>query len=456
MKKCSFVWAMVLAAVLCMTVGTCIAEGAWTLPSGLQVIEAEAFYGVPGSERIIVPEGVTEIGSKAFANSKSQEIDLPASLTSIAGDAFDACEALTLVVEMNSYAHTFAKEKEIPYRLKVTPAEDFIYGGFWGNNCAITGYIGFDKVVIVPEKSPDGYTVTSVGEGAFSYRRMTRVVLPDSVETIDRDAFRFCENLLSIKLGKNLRRINSGAFLRCYSLTSITMPEKLYTIGGGAFNGCDSLVSVHMPEGLTTIEGGAFYGCDSLVSVHLPDSVEKLGEGIFEYCDNLSNVNYPKNWKETESPCASPFYRCKSLTSMIVPEGVTKIPEYAFYGVKNLTFILPSTLKYIDRCAFNNCTNIVFCGTKGTYAESYATKHGIPFIVSEEHPTAITGTFAQSSYSVEIGGAALQLTGNVTSSSAIERITINVKEIDDAAYQRLMTCTFDGNQTSIIAPPIKS
>ena len=46
-----------------------LADGTLTLPTGLKVVEEEAFYGATALDKVVVPEGVATIGSKAFAYS---------------------------------------------------------------------------------------------------------------------------------------------------------------------------------------------------------------------------------------------------------------------------------------------------------------------------------------------------------------------------------------------------
>jgi hypothetical protein len=61
------------------------------LPSGLTVIEEEAFAGI-AAQKIIVPDGVTTIEARAFASCPNlEEIVLPADISSFAGDAFAGC-----------------------------------------------------------------------------------------------------------------------------------------------------------------------------------------------------------------------------------------------------------------------------------------------------------------------------------------------------------------------------
>lgn len=88
------------------------------LPAGLRKIEAEAFAGT-NAQRIIIPAGCTEIGSKAFAyNHSLVSVVIPASVTSIAHDAFLGCEDIIIETPANSDAAVFAGEKGFGVILK--------------------------------------------------------------------------------------------------------------------------------------------------------------------------------------------------------------------------------------------------------------------------------------------------------------------------------------------------
>ena len=90
------------------------------LPSGLKRIEAQAFYGDTSLDAVTVQEGTEFIGSKAFARSSVRTVSLPASLYSIADDAFD--RSVTIFCEAGSYAESSCRE----LGLKVITVE-------WGN-----------------------------------------------------------------------------------------------------------------------------------------------------------------------------------------------------------------------------------------------------------------------------------------------------------------------------------
>ena len=71
-------------------------------------------------------------------------------------------------------------------------------------------------------------------------------------------------------LPNSLKTIEGNAFLGCSSLTSVILPDSLKIIGGNAFRGCSSLTSVVLPDSLVCICNDAFLECTSLASVSIP------------------------------------------------------------------------------------------------------------------------------------------------------------------------------------------
>ena len=81
-----------------------------TLPRDTVEIEESAFE-CAGMERVILPDGVKSIGSRAFAQcEKLRCVNLPDSLLTIADDAFAGCENLTVLCARGSAAETYAQE----------------------------------------------------------------------------------------------------------------------------------------------------------------------------------------------------------------------------------------------------------------------------------------------------------------------------------------------------------
>ena len=100
--------ALVVLALMALGLAGAWAETALTLPAGLKVIGEEAFQGLPGPGKVIFPEGIEEIGPRAFADSGITEIVLPASLKTIAKDAFQNSSLAAVTAPAGSAGYRWA------------------------------------------------------------------------------------------------------------------------------------------------------------------------------------------------------------------------------------------------------------------------------------------------------------------------------------------------------------
>ena len=84
----------------------------------------------------------------------------------------------------------------------------------------------------------------------------------------------------------------------CKKLTSVIIPDSVTSIGNKAFSGCTSLISVTISDSVTTIGSYAFSSCSSLKSITIPNSVKSISDNIFTGCSNLTSITFEdiKNW----------------------------------------------------------------------------------------------------------------------------------------------------------------
>ena len=94
--------------------------------------------------------------------------------------------------------------------------------------------------------------------------------------------------------------IGENAFSFCSSLTSITIPNSVIIIKRAAFLGCSSLTSITIPNAVTSIKQIAFASCSRLATITIPNSVTDIGEFAFNYCSNLKSI-YLRNSKDLVS-----------------------------------------------------------------------------------------------------------------------------------------------------------
>lgn len=140
--------------------------------------------------------------------------------------------------------------------------------------------------------------ITAIGQDEFkNYDRITKVVLPRTIQLICHGAFHCCKRLRSINLPVGLRLIESWAFAECESLTSIDIPEGVKRIETNTFYKCTKLKTVNLPSTLEEIKDEAFSTCTSLKQIVIPDSAEMVCKYLcgyswspFKYCDVLERV----------------------------------------------------------------------------------------------------------------------------------------------------------------------
>ena len=113
------------------------------------------------------------------------------------------------------------------------------YGGFYydiyGGAATITGYVGADTDVVIPSVI-NGYTVTRIGEWAFSDNdSIESVTVPDTVTEIGDGAFDSCDNLTTVTFAGNaVKIIGSSAFCGCVSLVNFQLPPAQEYLGSYA------------------------------------------------------------------------------------------------------------------------------------------------------------------------------------------------------------------------------
>lgn len=303
-----------------------------------------------------VRNGVTHIGSNAFAGLKAVSVTLPATLVSIADNAFYNCDEL----------------KSITIPASVETIEEYCF-----DYCYDLESVTFEG----------GSKLTSIGDYAFDCcEALKNITIPASVKTIGEFCFAYCYALESVTFeeGSELTTIGDNAFDCCEALKSITIPASVETIGQYCFGWCSALESVTYEDGsiLTAIEGHAFHGCSALNSITIPASVGTIGESCFASCFALESVTY-EDGSTLKSIGNNAFDFCGSLKSITIPASVETIGEYCFSvcsALESVTFEEGCKLSSIANYAFNGCSALqsitipASVGTIGEYCFAGCTK----------------------------------------------------------------------------------
>lgn len=183
--------------------------------------------------------------------------------------------------------------------------------------------VAYPSVIKIPEKI-DGVEVKSVRLAPMVYKTIrnkwnneiinqhygttgivdvTDVIIPNTVTTIDYNAFKNFVNLKNVVLSNKLTTISERAFAGCTSLETIKIPNTVNYIGESAFYKTSSLkeITINSPE----IELGK--SCFSNSGIRVANITGNVVNGCIEGDLDIKNQ--------------SAFYKCENLEKIVVNKG---------------------------------------------------------------------------------------------------------------------------------------
>ena len=227
-----------------------------------------------------IENGVLNIGSAAFKNSRVKNVEIQNSVISIGNDAF-LFSSLTSV------------------------------------------------------NIPD--SVLTIGDSAFAgCEQLETVKIGCGVKTINFGAFAMCESLEEIIFSNNITEIWDRAFENCTSLKNIKLHEGIKIIGTCAF-ASTGLTEVTVPRSVELMGDGAFCANMKLKSAKiLCNPLEYGGLGIFSGCKELTEVVISKNVNVLSMDA---FYSCNP--KLVIYAEAEKQPSGwdEYWNVDNRTVI---------------------------------------------------------------------------------------------------------------------
>lgn len=237
-----------------------------------------------------------------------------------------------------------------------------IYRKISDTEYAVEGVYDTEVENIVIPATHKGLKVTQISENAFNRnKKIISLTIGKNIKKINEKAFYSCSNLsdVTFEQGSELESIGDFAFYQCYSLKSIEIPSSVISIGGSSFNNCSNLTTVAFEENckLEIINRCAFAYCDLIANIEIPASVISIDDHAFLMCDNLRTVIFDTN-SQLKFIKSRAFYECTLLKSIEIPANVTNIGDYAFFKCDNLrtiTFEVNSKLEFIGNAVFKGC-----------------------------------------------------------------------------------------------------
>ncbi|MBO7365024.1 MAG: leucine-rich repeat protein, partial [Lachnospiraceae bacterium] len=290
-------------------------------------------------ENLVLGEGVTAIGDRAFADTAIGSLAVPniplgadcfkgvksSALTAAADASDETVAALTEMTGAPWYRPVIRAGEEDTFLLMPdTPnsEDDFLFNSETGT---VELYTGSSETLVIP-KTIGGVevraissqfgdrmrdytnteiinnqtewthvrtlvipeTVTEIGDSAFSYcQQLESVVCYAPLETTGRATFMFCTNLKEALFLNPIKAIDNYCFDECPALENVWYGNTLDFIGAQAFRGCGLRTFIADAK---VIKEAAFMECVNLTEAHIRGSIEKMELSAFGKCTALDLI----------------------------------------------------------------------------------------------------------------------------------------------------------------------
>ena len=265
--------------------------GKVVIPSGMKEIHFNFFEGNQNLTSVIIPGTVKTIAARAFAECANlEEVTLEEGIEEIESCAFIDCPKLRRV----TYPDSVKLYRGDAFR--ETNLDEPVYNA--------------SKTVLVfcPEKA--------AGES---------FIVPDTVKIIANHGFMELKNLKSVRLPEGLKQISSIAFDEC-GIREIIIPQSVEQIDKWAFWHCHHLESALILNPKTKVGSAAFYGCNFLKDITFGDlnEYDKIchlkGEPFF-----IQNLSDAANFDHAQS---SEFRRLAELCGKGDADAMNDMSEF--------------------------------------------------------------------------------------------------------------------------------
>ena len=385
-----------------------------TIPNSVTCIGDYAFYYCLGLTSVTIPNSVTSIGRDAFSYCGGlTSLNIGSSVTSIGSYAFSYCRNLTSVSIPNSVTgigqYAFRDCSGLS-SITIPSSVTGIGNGAFRDCSGLSSILVENGKPVYDSRNNCNSIIETASNTLIAGCQNT--IIPNSVTSIDINAFAGCSSLTSANIPSSITSIGDHAFYDCKGLTSLTIPNSVTSIGYGAFSGCSGLTSIFVekenpvydsrnncnsiietasntliagcqntiiPNDVTSIDDDAFSYCSGLTSITIPSSVTSIGSGAFLY-SGLTSITIPNSvtsigisafdstpWYNNQEDgvvyLGNVLYKYKGTmpnnTEINIKDGTVSISDYAFYNCRGLTSVtIPNSVTSIGGGTFNGCSNL--------------------------------------------------------------------------------------------------
>ncbi|MBR3844212.1 MAG: leucine-rich repeat protein, partial [Clostridia bacterium] len=308
-----------------------------TIPGSVEVIPANAFAWTYNLETVTIKKGVLELMERAFFMSGVQEVFMPAGMLTIGEEAFRSCWKLKTVtiadgvefIANDAFSNCSALERVIiPASVAAMGGDRPVATFSLARTAAAASsthqlYQVFQDCTALEEVQihEDNQVYTDQDGVVFTKDRSTLLFFPAGYPRANYD------------VPDGVTTIASNAFKNS-ALTYVSFPESLTTVEYDAFINMGSLTALVFPRGLSTLWNYAFSGLKSLQSVVFQN------EGMMIGSESLGGMSADVTVLGAENSSAQAFAQSNGLTFVACHQDTQAMP----IGLAVNT--LPDTLRY--------------------------------------------------------------------------------------------------------------
>ena len=354
------------------------------IPSKVKTMESYVFGNCLQLNEITLPEGLEEIQAQSFMNTSFSKIEIPSTVVSIKGNAFEGNKKLNNIIIKGNSPYIYESGMLMPKEK--------------------------DEIIFISNSYLQGITKLEIPNGVVNfntsispYTNIKELVIPDTVQTIYSS--RLPESISNIEIvGNNSKYAVSDEYkilytkdtkelITCFSkdeTINLKNIDEVSILAEYSFKQATNAKTIILPDLVTYIRSFSFSSnLKNLQEIKIGKNVTYISP-LFKYENYKGKVTidsenktytiendiiYSKNKKTlicvlykitgkfeivdtVENIGGQAFHNQNGMTEVIIPNTVKTIGQSFWYCSKLTSIEIPSSVESIDLECFSQCPNI--------------------------------------------------------------------------------------------------